>query len=331
MNRDFFRIFRDYKEISLRYDSQHRAIWCYYNPTPRPCFSYTMLNEISQWQQSIIDYFKTKKTDSEYPIRYLILCSQTPGIFNLGGDLALFSNLIKDKNRKKLLDYAIKCIDTCYLNSVNLNLPLTTISLVEGRALGGGFECALSSNILIATENAEMGFPEIRFNLFPGMGAFSFLLRSCGMRIAERIIASGATYSAKALYEAGIVHHLGETGNGMEIVEKFMKQHQHSGNGHRALQQVRQRLHPMDYQELVDITELWVDAALRIEDRDLRLMDRLVRAQSAMVTKQQDRSLLRAKQDRRFILEEPVFPLSDWSGETIMFDRRKNPERRLFH
>lgn len=337
MNRDFLKIFCDYQEISLRYDVQYRAIWCYYNPTIRPCFSPVMLRELRQLQQSIIDYFNTKNPSSESLIYYQILHSQVPGVFNLGGDLALFSKLIKEKNRIQLLDYARQCIDICYLNSVNLHLPLTTISLVEGTALGGGFESALSSNVLIATENAEMGFPEIRFNLFPGMGAYSLLARKCGMGIAEQMIASGETYNARKLYEMGIVDHLADTGKGLESVEKFMQQHSQSGNGHRALQQVRQRYHAMDYRELEDITEIWVDAALRLEDKDLRLIDRLVKAQSLKMSKKKEKSRLRTKQDRRFAVGVPNFPLADRSGETIMFDRRKNldrrtkPDRRLFH
>lgn len=331
MNPDFLKIFVDYEEISLRYDVQHRAVWCYYNPTPRPCFTSTMLKELRQMQQSIINYFNAKQAKSETLIRYMILHSQVHGIFSLGGDLALFSRLIKEKNRQQLLDYAKQCIDICYLNSVNMHLPLTTISLVEGAALGGGFESALSSNVLIATKNAQMGFPEIRFNLFPGMGAYSLLARSCGMGIAEKMLTSGETYSARKLYEMEIIDYLGETGKGVESVEKFMKQHRQSGNGHRALQQVRQRYNPINYQELEDITEIWVDAALRIKDKDLRLIDRLVKAQSLKITDPKDGSILRTKQDRRFVIEKNIFPLADWSGETIMVDRRKNPERRLFH
>lgn len=329
MNHDFFRIFRDYNEISLRYDVDHRAIWCYYKPNPRPCFSPLMLQELRQWLQSVTDYFNTKTSNSESPIRYLIVQSQIPGVFSMGGDLALFSRLIREQNRQQLLDYAIKCIDVLYLYSVNLHLPLTTISLVEGAALGGGFECALSSNVLIATENAEMGFPEIRFNLFPGMGAYSFLARTCGAGIAERIISGGLTYSARKLHEMGIVHHLGETGKGVETVEKFMKQHRQSANGYRALQQVKQCYNPTDYEELLKITEIWVDAALRLKGENLRFMDRLVKAQSVKMFKQNDKSLLRTRHDRRFIRGETIFPLSDWSGKTVLVDRRKNPDRRL--
>jgi len=328
MNRAFYKIFRNYQEISVRYDEQYRAIWCYYNPTQRPCFSLTVLQEARQIQQSIIDYFKTRITDSGSPIRYLIMASQVPGVFNLGGDLCLFAELIKGKDRQQLSEYATQCIDICFLNAVNLHLPLTTISLVEGAALGGGFESALSSNALIATENAEMGFPEIRFNLFPGMGAYSFLARNFSITTAEKLIASGTTYSARELFDMGIVHHLAEIDNGPESVEKYIRKHQRSSNGYRALQQVRQRYHPINYQELADITKIWVDAALRLNDRDLRMIDRLVKAQEAKVARQEKSSLVRTIQDRRFIAENITFPLTDWSGGTIIFDRRKNPDRR---
>ena len=331
MNSAFYKIFADYDEISVRYDAECQAVWCYYKPGDRLCFSLKMLQELRQMQQNIIDYFATLKTDSESPIRYQVLYSQVPGVYSFGGDLALFSKLIKGKERQQLLNYAELCVDITYLNSVNMHLPVTTISLVEGKALGGGFESALSSNILIATENSEMGFPEIRFNLFPGMGAYSLLSRSCGKAVAEKMITSGMTYGGKELYEKGIVHHLAENGAGQESVRQFIHQHRRLGNGRRAVQKVRQKYQPLEYQELADITEIWVDTAMGLEDKDLRLIDRLVNAQSVKVAKRKKGSLLRAAQDRRFIVTEPSFPLMDWLGETVMFDRRKSPDRRLFN
>lgn len=286
-----------------------------------------MLQELRQMQQGIMDYFQQKNPDADSLIHYQVLHSQIPGVFSMGGDLALFSQAIREKDRETLHKYALQCIDNLYLNSVNLRLPLTTISLVEGDALGGGFECALSSNVLIATENARFGFPEIRFNLFPGMGAYSFLARNCGMVVTERLLTSGETYSAKELYDMGIIHHLGEPDRGVECVEDFMRQHRHAGNSLRALQMVRQRYHPLEYQELVDITEIWVEAALRVTEKDLRLIDRLVKVQSAKIRK--GLALLRTKQDRRFNTEQTTFPLKDWSGKTILHDRRKNLDRRL--
>ena len=158
MNRSFFSTFRDYQEISVRYDAEHLAVWCYFNPSPRPCFSTQMLQEILQVQHSIIDYYKSLEPDTEPLIRYVIYCSQVPGVFNLGGDLALFRELIEKRERKQLLDYARLCIDAVYLNATSMNLPITTMSLIEGTALGGGFETGLSSNVLIATESRRWVF-----------------------------------------------------------------------------------------------------------------------------------------------------------------------------
>jgi DSF synthase len=331
MNSEFYKIFKDCREIAVRYDAESRAIWCYYNPSPRPCFSLTVLDEARQIQRRIVDYFNSRGDDTDSPVRYLVTASQVPGVFNLGGDLRLFVNLIKAKNHSKLLDYAERCVKICYLNAVNLNLPITTISLVEGMALGGGFESALSSSVLLATENAEMGFPEIRFNLFPGMGAYSLLARIVGMSTAENMISSGKIYSALELYEKGIVSGLAEPGQGYESVRAFIRQHQRSGNGLRALQQVRHRYNPVDYQELVDIVQIWVDAALRLKNKDLRMMERLVTAQEAKAVQQKSsaESLLRTTQDRRFAADDISFPLTDWAGDEVTSDRRENHDRRL--
>lgn len=329
MNSSFVKIFKEYQEISVRYDERHQAIWYYFSPTHRPCFSLKMLEEIRELFQSVTDYFESRTEDSEPAIRYLVLVSQVPGIFNLGGDLALFGKLIKERNRKLLFDYAKLCVELCYLNAVNLHLPITTLSLVEGTALGGGFESAMASNILIATEDAEMGFPEIRFNLFPGMSAYSFLARTCGMLTAEKMIISGEIYSAKELHEMGIVHAIVKSENAQESVEKYIREHRRVGNGRRAIQMASQRYHPIDHQELIDITEIWVDAALRLTDRDLRMMDRLVKAQFRKMSEQNRSSFLRTRQDRRFYTKNITFPFLDWSGETVLFDRRKDTDRRM--
>ena len=328
MTPEFYKIFAEYREIAVRYDEPHKAVWCYFNPAPRPCFSLQMLQDLRLMQQNIIDFFNDLNPREEAPIRYLIVCSQIPGIYNLGGDLSLFISLIREQKKKQLLDYAIHCIDNVYLNAVSMNLPVTTVSLVEGTALGGGFETALSGNLLIATEEAEMGFPEIRFNLFPGMGAYSLLARLVGTVATEKIIGSGTIYSAGELHDMGIVNHLVGSDNVRENVERILRQHSRSDNGFQAMILARHRCNPITFQELEDIVRIWVDAALRLTTRDLKMMKRLIKAQQAKMQQQEKRFLLRTKQDRRFSGEDVTFPLTDSSGQTIHFDRRHNDDRR---
>lgn len=212
-------------------------------------------------------------------VDYYVVASRTQGVFNYGGDLALFSELIKERNRTGLLEYAKLCVDCVYSRAVNYLSPLITISLVQGEALGGGFETALSSNVIIAERSARMGLPEIIFNLFPGMGAYSFLARRVGPRIAEEMIASGNIYTAKDLHTMGVVDILAEDGEGEKAVSDFIKQQGRRANGLRAMYECRRHFNPISYKEMMDITEIWVNAALKLSDKDIQIMNRIVRSQ----------------------------------------------------
>jgi DSF synthase len=151
---------------------------------------------------------------------------------------------------------------------------------VQGTALGGGFEGALASSVIIAEESARMGFPEILFNLFPGMGAYSFLSRKVGRRVTDELITSGNTYSARQLFDMGVVDVITSDGTGEAAVYSYVRKHAKNGNGRRGIEQVRRDFEPITREELTRIVEIWVDTAMRLDERDLKMMDRLVRAQA---------------------------------------------------
>ena len=153
---------------------------------------------------------------------------------------------------------------------------------------GLDFEAALSSSVLIAEKGTELGLPEILFNLFPGMGAYSLLARKLDMRRAEELITAGKLFSAEELYEMGVVDILAEVGEGEQAVRKFIKQHRRSSNGLQAIARVREYLNPVTYEELMDIANIWVEAALNLTSRDLRMMGKLVGAQNRLNQKPQE-------------------------------------------
>jgi DSF synthase len=115
--------------------------------------------------------------------------------------------------------------------------------------------------------------------MFPGMGAFSFLVRKVGRRTAEELITSGAIYTARQLFEMGVVDVITADGTGEAAVEAFIRKHARSGNGRQAFEQARNEVQPVTRDELMRVVGIWADAALRLQDRDLRMMERLVRAQ----------------------------------------------------
>ncbi len=258
------------------------TVWGYFNPKDgAPCYSLGLLKDILDHDQQLVANRGQVEVDGMlHPVNYYVTASRTPGIFNVGGDLALFAMLIKARDRDALTQYAKLCIDNIFPRTRGFFSPtLTKITLVQGDALGGGFECALASDVIVAEESAQMGLPEILFNLFPGMGACSLLARRIGMRAAEDLILSGKVLPASELYKMGIVDVLATDGQGETAVRNWIVKNAKRRNGMQAVHRARDFIHPVTREELDGIVGLWVDAALRLGERDLRMMNRLVRAQ----------------------------------------------------
>lgn len=270
-----------FTQIETRFDSEFGVLWGFMNPKPRPTFNSLLLSEAREFARSISDSGGflwdggTKQT-----INYVVEASMVRGVYNLGGDLELFRDAITAQDRELLLRYGHACIDNVFGWATCFGMPLTTIALVEGDAMGGGFESALSATVLIAEESARLGFPEILFNLFPGMGAYSLLSRKVGRRLTEEMINSGNIYTGRQLYDMGVVDVLAPDGAGEASVYNYIKKHARSANGRRAVETVSRQIAPLSYEELSRVVTVWVDAALRLSERDIRMMERLVRAQN---------------------------------------------------
>lgn len=266
-------------ELDVFYEDDLKALWTYMRPQGRPSFTPTMLRDFVDWQRLIVEGFGPGKL----PLKFLILGSRAPGVFCFGGDLELFQRLIRDGNREGLVKYGYRCVEILDRNARALDLPMLTIGLVEGSALGGGFESLLSFDVLIAERGATFGLPEVIFGLFPGMGAHAFLTRKLGAAMAERMILSNETYSAEQMYEMGIVHVLAEPGEGVSACRDYMQKSRRRHTGLVKARQAMRTASPVPLDELKRIVDLWADAALGLTEQDLKVMNRLARAQSRLV------------------------------------------------
>lgn len=271
---------RQYKQIEVRFDAEQALAWTYMKPSGAPCFSFGMLEELRAHEGTIESNGGRLLHEGELQqIDYIVIASKIESIFSLGGNLAWIVPLIKSRDRDTLMRYAKLCVDNIHSRICNYHSPMITISLVQGEALGGGFETALASNVIIAERRSRMGLPEILFNLFPGMGAYSLLGRRVGIKLAEEMISSGRIYTAAELHEMGVVDVLAEDGLGEAAVYDYICRNERRRNGMQAMFNCRRHLNPISYDELLNITNIWVDAALRLEDKDLKLMSRLGRSQ----------------------------------------------------
>ncbi len=232
--------------------------------------------------QYILETRATEKVtnDCSYNVQFHVLASEIPNIFNLGGDLVYLSELVRGKKRELLQEHAHACVELIYRNAVSFDLPITTISLVQGSALGGGFEAALSSNILVAEKGSKMSLPEVMFNMFPGMGAYPLLCRRIAPTLAEKIILSGKTYTAEELFEIGVVDILAEKGQGENAVWSYIKRHKNQTHGEWGFRKMVNATHPaLRLEDLMKSADVWVDTALSLSTTDLKHMDFVIRAQ----------------------------------------------------
>ncbi|OGT71800.1 MAG: hypothetical protein A3I78_08415 [Gammaproteobacteria bacterium RIFCSPLOWO2_02_FULL_56_15] len=275
---------RNYNQIAIDVDAEYGIVWVNLTPMPRPCFNPAVVQELRSLQIMLeVNSGRLPYKGEMVQINYLVLDSEMPGIFSMGGDLDLFRRCIINKNKKGLLVYAKSCIDTIHGFITGCRQPITTIALVRGDALGGGFEVALSCQVLIAERQVEMGFPEVLFNLFPGMGGYHLLSQRIPPKQVDKFMLSGAKYPADRLHEMGVIDRLVEKEKGREDVYNYITESARYRNGYTAMKNVREKVHPVTHEALMDVCSYWVDISMNISERDLKLMERLIRAQDRVM------------------------------------------------
>jgi DSF synthase len=265
----------------LRHAADAHCDWLHMHAGDRaayhPCFSERLLHEMRRTQESIRRTLAAD-ADPQAGIHHVVLASDAD-VFNLGGDLALFARLIRGGQRGALLDYARLCVEVAFNFHRLYADRVHSIAVVQGDALGGGFEAALCCHTIIAEAGTGMGFPEVLFDLFPGMGAYTFLTRRVAPAQAERMMIDARVYPVEELLAMGVVDQVVPKGQGLLAARDLVRRHQRIGNSLRSMNTVRDACKPVRLDELLEVTTEWFDAAMRLNDRALRTMDRLIRAQ----------------------------------------------------
>ena len=271
--------------LDVQIDFDQKIFWAAMRRTHQPMITMELIQDTLCVQESVRAIMEEGNREQHQHLEYFVASSQTPGVFNFGGNLTYFAECIRRKDRAGLQQYAYGCIDVIYGNAMAFHTPLITMALVQGDALGGGFECALSFDVLVAEKSAKMGLPEVLFNLFPGMGAYSLLARKIGTASAEKLIMSGTIYTAEELHRLGVVDVLAEDGQGENAVRDYIACNRRKHNAHKAMYRSKRRVNPLTYEELRDIVDIWLDAAMDLGEQDLRKMTRLVGAQGRRLDK----------------------------------------------
>ena len=156
--------------------------------------------------QTILELSKVfNDLDSDDKIRVIILTGSGEKSFVAGADI------------KEFADFGTKAAEDLARNGQNIlfdtieNLSKPVIAAVNGFALGGGLELAMSCHIRYASENAKLGLPEVTLGLIPGYGGTQRLPKLVGKGRANEIIFSAKMISAQRAKEIGLVNEVFST------------------------------------------------------------------------------------------------------------------------
>ncbi|MBC9926506.1 MULTISPECIES: enoyl-CoA hydratase/isomerase family protein [unclassified Leucobacter] len=148
--------------------------------------------------RAVVGLVRESLTGTEWPVRGVIITGAGPRSFVAGGDIAQMNGM----DPTAAAAYAAEAQElTTWLET----LPVLVIAAVNGFALGGGCELAMACDVILASENASFGQPEVALGLIPGFGGSVRLPRYVGAAAARELILTGRRIDAAEAAQLGLV------------------------------------------------------------------------------------------------------------------------------
>lgn len=152
----------------------------------------------------------------ERTTRAVLLRSAVPGCFSAGADLKERASMTARE--------AAECVSSLRrLAGALAALPMPTLAVVEGYALGGGAELALACDLRVASASASLAFPEARLGIIPGAGGTQRLPRLVGLAAAKELVFTGRRVGGEEAAGLRLVDHCVADGKAMERALEISK------------------------------------------------------------------------------------------------------------
>lgn len=264
------------QSLSSRRDAELPILWATMKNAERACCTTELIREVQQ----LLKFLKKRLSSFHATYRhinYLVWRSESSNVFSLGGDLAFFSQCVINHDYERLRKYAHDCIDVLHDIYQNNDINIMNVALVQGDAIGGGLEFVLANDIVIAESDAKFSFPEVSFNLFPGMGGYSFLVRKIGTKAARQFLESRTSKCADEMKELGLIDIVAKPGCGEQALRSYIAENRFERL--LSINRAWKRVSLLEKCELLDIADNWVELAMKLTDCDLRRMACLARVQ----------------------------------------------------
>lgn len=175
-------------------------------------------NEIGPETLAELKKFVAAFESTGWDANALIIYSQIDSFFSAGGDLhELYSYARRTRPAKRAADIRVLIELSHHIFNAIDTAPVVTIAAVNGVCFGGGFELALTSDLIIADKMARFCFPELRLGLIPGGGGIPRLKRDLGNGRVRDLLLTGRSLSADRALSIGLVSQVSAPGEALTV------------------------------------------------------------------------------------------------------------------
>lgn len=202
----------DTPHLELSYEASIRTLWITMAPRPHPRLTPEMMDSFLRLSKVIREEWGRQYPDGAQPIRFAVLRSERPDVFSSGGDLSSILGSLEAGDMDGVRRYFQNGTRSVHAFLDGFGASIVTIASVSGMTYGGGFECARACEYIVADPTARFAFPEWRFGLFPGNGAFGVVGARHGERLLKRLVLGGEQLTGEEALEAGVVDKLAPEG-----------------------------------------------------------------------------------------------------------------------
>src|SRR6195256_4013425 len=175
-------------------------------------------NEIGLAMLDDLERFAAALPELESQAGALVLYSKQSAGFSAGADLRELYTLVQQTDATSAAKGVREFLERIHavLNRVDMS-PLTTIAAVHGVCFGGGFELALTCDLIIADKMARFCFPELRLGLIPGFGGVPRLKRDIGNAVVRDLLLTGRSINAAKALTIGLASQVPAEGESLRL------------------------------------------------------------------------------------------------------------------
>ena len=269
-------------KIKIEYEPSCATIWLTLPIEPLPCITPSLIEDFCEVAEALKREFGRETPSEDQPYKFLVIKSASDRVFSLGGDLVSMADTIEGGHTDVLDRTAVGGATASFNMASGFGCCFVTISLVRGRALGGGFETARCCNLMTAENGAVFQLPEATVGLFPANGIGTVIAPKIGYRLARKLVVDAEKIDVATALETGLLDEVYEPGTGEAGVRSLIARLSACHSAHVAYERTLQRQNNITLAALVAETDYWAKTVRHLSASSLARMRRVGMLQRRM-------------------------------------------------